>query len=143
MTASDQLSLQRRDRVVVGGMFSVFAIIALVLAAVGLYAVTAHSVVQRTQEIGIRMALGAAGGQVRWLFVRKLLIQLAVGVSVGLAGAVGVGTVMQTLLFGVGAYDPVTLVGIAAILSAAAAIACYWPTRRATRVDPIVALRYE
>ena len=128
---------------VFGSMFAIFAFIALLLSAVGLYAVTAYSVTQRTQEIGVRMALGAQARQVLWLFMHRMLVLLGVGVSVGLAGAVGVGKLLEGFLVGAGPYDPVTLAMIAALLSAVAAAACFWPAQRATRLDPVAALRYE
>jgi putative ABC transport system permease protein len=124
-------------------MFGIFAIIAIVLAAVGLYGVTAYSVAQRTQEIGIRMALGAERQQVWWLVLRRGLIQLAVGLVLGLAGAYGVGQLLQGLLVGTPPSDPVTLVAISAVLVTVAIMACIWPARRATRLDPVKALRYE
>jgi predicted permease len=128
---------------VFGSMFAIFAFIALLLSAVGLYAVTAYSVTQRTQEIGVRMALGAQARQVWWLFMRRMLVLLGVGVSVGLAGAVGVGKLLESFLVGAGPYDPITLTAIAALLAAVATAACFWPAQRATRLDPVAALRYE
>ena len=126
---------------VFGSMFALFAFIALLLSAVGLYAVTAYSVTQRTQEIGVRMALGAQSRQVWWMFMRRTLVLLAVGVSVGLAGAVGVGKLLESFLVGAGPYDPLTLAAIAAVLTAVAAAASYWPAQRATQLDPVAALR--
>jgi putative ABC transport system permease protein len=128
---------------VFGTMFAVFAVIALVLSAIGLYAITAYSVTQRTQEIGVRMALGAQGPQVIWLFLRRALVQIAIGVTIGLAGAFGVGQLLQSLLVQTSKRDPVTLVSIAVLLIVVAVAACYWPARRATRLDPLVALRCE
>ncbi len=124
-------------------MFVMFAFIALVLSAVGLYAVTAYSVTQRTQEIGIRMALGAQAGQVRWLILRRSLIQLAVGLMIGLPGAYGVGRLLGSLLVQMSPADPITLISIVAMLVLVSAAACYWPARRATQLDPVVALRNE
>jgi putative ABC transport system permease protein len=143
----DQLVAQQRWPFrVFGSMFAIFALIALVLAAIGLYAVTAYSVTQRTQEVGVRMALGAQATQVRWLFVRQSLWQLGIGVAIGLAGALGVGVLLKSLLAqggGVGSRDPVTLVTIVVVLVTVALAASYWPARRATRLDPLKALRYE
>ena len=143
MTMDASLQRQTQGFAAIGTLFAVFAIVALVLSAVGLYAVTAHSVVQRTQEIGIRMALGAQAKQVWWLFFRKLLIYLSVGLTLGLAGSIGVGQMLRSALFGIGPYDPVTLTATATVLVLVACIACLWPARAATRVDPMVALRYE
>jgi putative ABC transport system permease protein len=126
-----------------GTMFTTFALIALTLSAVGLYAVTAYAVSQRTQEIGVRMALGAQGNEVAWLFLRRSFVQLAIGLSIGIAGAYGVGTLFsQTeLLVQNRAGDPITIGGIALLLLIVASIACFLPARRATKLDPLVALR--
>ena len=124
-------------------MFAIFAVIALVLSAVGLYAITAYSVTQRTQEIGVRMALGAQPKQVWWLIARRAFVQLAIGLAIGMPGAFGVGMVLQSLLVQTSPSDPTTLISIAMLLIAVAVTACYWPARRATRLDPLVALRYE
>ncbi len=142
-TMDEILARNRWPQRTFGTMFLVFAVIAIVLAAVGLYSVTAYSVAQRTQEIGIRMALGAEGQQVRWLILRRGMIQLAVGLTLGLAGALGVGRLLQGLLVGTGPTDAVTLVAISLVLVTVAAMACFWPARRATRLDPVKALRYQ
>ena len=127
---------------VFGSLFAVFALIALVLSAVGLYAVMAYSVTQRTQEIGVRMALGAGSGQVSWLVLKRGLLQLGVGLAIGLAAAYGLSRVLTGLLAaGVTPTDPVTFVSITVLLSLVALAACLIPARRATRVDPLVALR--
>ena len=128
---------------VFGTMFAAFAIVALVLSAVGLYAITAYSVTARTQEIGVRMALGAAARQVWWLIVRRALAQLAVGLTLGMAGAFGVGRLLRSLLAQTSATDPLTLAAIVTVFVAASLAACVWPARRATAVDPISALRHE
>ena len=124
-------------------MFAVFAWISVVLAIVGLYAVTAYNIAQRTREIGIRMALGARGGQVMWLFVGRALAPLCIGLVIGLAGAFGVGRLLQMFLMQTSPGDPVTLGVTAALLIIATLAACSWPARRATRLDPAVALRAE
>jgi ABC-type antimicrobial peptide transport system permease subunit len=124
-------------------MFSVFAIIALVLAAVGLYAVTAYLVTQHTRDIGVRMVLGAQPGQVVWVFLRRAFIQLAIGLTIGLAAAFGVGRLLQTLLVQTSPSDPVTLISVVVLVSIVAVIACIGPARRATRLDPLIALRHE
>jgi len=142
-TMDQLLAQQRWPFRVFGSMFAIFALIALVLAAIGLYAVTAYSVTQRTQEVGIRMALGAASKQVWWLFVRQSLWQLAIGLTIGLAGAFGVGMILKSLLVQTGTRDPVTLVTIVVVLVGVALSASFWPARRATRLDPCKALRYE
>jgi putative ABC transport system permease protein len=128
---------------VFGSLFVIFALIALVLSAVGLYAVMAYSVTQRTQEIGVRMALGAEGRQVSWLILKGGLVQLAIGLTLGLAGAFGLSRVLRSVLVQVTPTDPVTFVAITTLLIIVAVTACVLPARRATRVDPLVALRAE
>jgi predicted permease len=142
-TLDESLAQQRWFPRVFGIMFTVFAGIAIVLAAVGLFAVTAYSVTQRVQEIGIRMALGAQSKQVSWLILRRGLVQLAIGLALGLAGAIGVGRLLQSMLFQTGSADPVTLVSITLLLIAIAIGACLWPAWQATRLNPVTALRYE
>jgi predicted permease len=128
---------------VFGSLFAIFAVIALVMSAVGLYAVMAYSVTQRTPEIGVRMALGAEGRQVSWLILRRGLTQMAIGLSLGLVAAFFLAKVMRSLLVQVTPNDPITFAAITVILVAVAICACVLPARRATRVDPLVALRAE
>jgi putative ABC transport system permease protein len=128
---------------VFGSLFAIFAAIGLLLSAVGLYAVMAYSVTQRRQEIGVRMALGAQGSQVSWLVLRRGLIQLAIGLTLGLAGAVGLSRVLRTLLVQISPNDPLTFIAITTLLAAVAVAACLIPARRATRIDPLVALRVD
>ena len=122
-------------------MFAIFAAIALALSAVGLYAVTAYSVAQRTQEIGVRMALGAQAAQVLWLILRQSIVQMAIGLTLGIAGAYGVSKLLATMLFQTGARDPLLLASIVALLVGVSTAACLWPARRATRLEPVNALR--
>ena len=126
-----------------GAMFAIFALIALVLSAVGLYAVTAYSVTQRTQELGLRVALGAPPGQVLWLVLRQGLLQLAIGLPIGLAGAFAVGRLLESVLVQTSPADPVTIVSIVAVVVGAAMLASLWPALHAARLDPSAALRYE
>ena len=142
-TMDQQLARQRWQFEIFGSMFAMFAGIALVLSAVGLYAVTAYSVTQRTQEIGIRMALGAQSRGMLWLVLRRALVQLGIGLPLGVAGAFGVGKILESLLVQTTPYDPVTLSTTVALLISVAILACLWPARRAARLDPMAALRYE
>jgi putative ABC transport system permease protein len=128
---------------VFSSLFAIFAIIALVLSAVGLYAVTAYSVAQRTQEIGVRMALGAKRNQVSWMILRRGLLQLGIGTAVGLVGAYFTSNLMRTLLVQMSPHDPATFAIITGLLLLITLIACLVPARRAMRVDPVVALRAE
>ena len=130
---------QRMNVVLLG----TFAFIALVLAAAGIYGVMAQSVAQRTQEIGLRMALGAQLRDVLTMVLRSGLSLALLGISIGLAGAFGLTRLMSKLLFGVTPTDAVTFASVAGILFVVALLACYVPARRATRVDPSIALRYE
>jgi putative ABC transport system permease protein len=142
-TMDEQLAQARWPFRVFGTMFAIFALIALTLSAVGLYAVTAYAVSQRTQEIGIRMALGAQRNDVSWLFFRRSFNQIAIGLSLGIAGAFGVGQIFsggQLLVQNTGR-DPITIGGVAALLAAVAVTASIVPAKRATRLDPLIALR--
>jgi ABC-type antimicrobial peptide transport system permease subunit len=124
-------------------LFGLFGALGLVLASVGIYGVMSYGVIQRTREFGLRMALGARESDVRGLVVRQGAMLSGVGIIIGLAGAFALTRVMRTLLFAVTPSDPVTYVGIAVVLGAVALLASYLPARRATRVDPVIALREE
>jgi putative ABC transport system permease protein len=137
--AAESVSRRRFAMQVVG----LFGVLALVLAAVGIYGVIAYSVTQRTREIGIRVALGASRTAIlRWVLKQGLILTI-VGVVVGLVGALALTRLLRSLLFGVGPTDLVTYGVLAILLTIVALIACYVPARRATKVDPLVALRYE
>jgi putative ABC transport system permease protein len=124
-------------------LLGLFALLAMILAATGIYGVMSYSVAQRTQEIGVRMALGARPLDVLKLVVRQGMMLALIGVVVGLAGALALTRVMSSLLFGVTERDPITFVAVAALLIVVAFIACFVPAHRATRIDPLIALRCE
>jgi predicted permease len=143
MEMDQLLSQSRWPHRVFGVMLAVFASIALALSAVGLYAVVAHSVSQRVQEIGIRMAFGAEARQVSWLVTRSTALPLFGGLVLGLAGALGVGMLLRSMLVQTGAADPWTLLAIVALLGTVSSVACWLPARRAGRLDLVSALRHE
>ena len=122
-------------------MLAISASVALLLGVVGIYAVIAYVVAQRTREIGIRMALGARTIDVRGMFLRQALWLTLSGVAIGIAASLFVTDVLSTLLFGVGRLDPLTYVAVSAALTGVALLATHIPARRAARVDPIIALR--
>ena len=141
MAARVDESMQRRRSPMI--LLGVFAGVALALAALGIYGVLAFSVGQRTHEIGIRMALGADRAQILGLILRQGGILVAIGLATGLAGYFALRTVIAQQLFGIAATDPVTLLAAPLVLAVVAFAACLIPARRATKVDPMVALRAE
>jgi len=124
-------------------LLTVFAGLATVLAAVGIFGVMNYSLSLRTREIGLRMALGAQQRQVRLLILKQGLLLTVIGAAIGVAGALALTRLMSSLLFGVGAADPITFGVIVPLLMIVSLIACYLPARRATRIDPLIALRSE
>ena len=145
MTLDDLLAAsdERVGLRVFGTMFVVIAFVALLLATVGLYAVTAYAAAQRTREIGVRVALGAQAKQIWWLVTRSAAWQLGIGLSIGMVGAIGMGRFLGSVLIGTKAMDPVTLFAVAGLLAVVGLSACFLPARRAMRLDPAAVLRYE
>jgi predicted permease len=138
----ERLSQQSRwTQRAVSSLLGLFASIATLLSAMGLYAVTTYSISRRTSEIGIRMALGAQRSQVAWLFLRDTLVQVGLGLTIGVAGGVAMGQVLRGVLVQTNALDPVTFASVVVLLAVVAVVACLVPTWRASALDPAVALR--
>ena len=131
------------SRAVNAGLFLTFAVIALLLAAIGLYAVIAHSVSRATQEIGVRIALGATSRDIRFLVLRQGMLPVVMGLGLGLVASLAFNRLLQSQLFSVSSTDPATYAVTSIVLIAVALLACLIPARRAMRVDPVVALRHE
>lgn len=136
---SDSIAQPRFNMVLLG----IFAGLALILASVGIYGVMSYSVTQRTQELGVRMALGAQRRDIFSLVLKQGIILALIGVGIGLAGAIGLSKVLASVLYGISATDPITFISVAVIIVAVALIACFFPARKATKVDPLTAMRYE
>jgi putative ABC transport system permease protein len=136
---TESTASNRLNSIMLGG----FATVALLLSAIGIYGVISYSVVQRTHEIGIRAALGASTVDLVGLILKLGMLLAAAGLVLGFLGALALTRLLATLLFGVGARDPLTIASVGAILSIVALLACYLPARRAAKVDPMICLRYE
>ncbi len=136
---ADSLAAKRFAMVLLGA----FAVLALLLSCIGIYGVISYLVGQRTQEIGIRMALGARASSVSLMVLSQAGKMALLGVGAGLLTSLGLGRLIANMLFGVNAHDPLTFLGVAVLLLVVALAACYLPARRASRVDPMIALRYE
>ena len=143
MSFDEQVARNFNQERLIARLTELFGTLALILACIGLYGVTAYGVARRTNEIGIRMALGADRGSVLGLVLRAALAQLGMGLAMGIPAALAGGRVLVSQLYGVKSYDPMIIGVAAAVLAACAVLAASIPARRATRVDPIVALHYE
>jgi predicted permease len=142
-TLREQLQEKLKQDRLIAQLVSFFGALALLLACIGLYGVMAHGVARRTNEIGIRMALGARGGNIAWMILRETLVLVIAGLVLGAPAALLAGRLISTQLFGLNPSDPGTLIGAAVVLTVVALLAGYIPARRASRVNPLVALRYE
>jgi ABC-type antimicrobial peptide transport system permease subunit len=142
-TLDDAVSASLEQRRFSMDIVAIFAITALLLAALGIYGVISYIVSERTHEIGVRLALGARQGTILQMVLRQGLGLAMAGAALGLAGSVIVSHLMAGLLYGVMPTDPLTFVGVTLVLTGVALAACYIPARRAMRVDPMIALRYE
>jgi len=142
-TMESQIDQSLLNERLIAILSTAFGALATLLAVVGLYGVMAYTVARRTREIGVRMALGAVQGDVVWLVMREVLLLVGTGVAFGLVAAWGLNRLVSSQLYGIAATDPLTIAGAAAVLAAVAMLAGYLPARRATRVNPVLALRYE
>ncbi|HYL78996.1 MAG TPA: FtsX-like permease family protein, partial [Bryobacteraceae bacterium] len=142
-TMQEQLVLELMTDRLVASLATVFGLLATALAAVGLYGVMAFSVTRRTREIGLRMALGAHSSNVSWLVIKEVMLLVATGVAMALPAAWALTRFVQSQLYNIKPNDPLTIAAATLLLASVAAVAGYIPARRATRVDPIQALRHE
>jgi ABC-type antimicrobial peptide transport system permease subunit len=142
-TMEEQLRENLNQERLIAQLVSFFGALALILACIGLYGVMAHGVARRTNEIGIRMALGAKGGNIAWMILRETLLLVLAGLVIGVPAALVGARLISAQLFGMSPNDPLTLVGAAIVLAIVALLAGYLPARRASRVNPLNALRYE
>jgi predicted permease len=143
MPLGEYLRLELLPQRIVVALAGVCGLVGLALAAIGIFGMMSYAVTQRTHEIGIRCALGAQNGDVLRLVMRQGVVIVAAGLSLGLLGSLAVTRLVAGLLYGISPTDPLTLIGVSFLLAGAALVACYLPARKATKVDPLVALRHE
>jgi predicted permease len=142
-TISEQVDHRLDQETLISQLSSFFSLLALLLACIGLYGVMTYNVVRRTNEIGIRITLGAQSGRVLWMVLKESLLLLGLGVALGVPATLAISRTLQSQLFGLSPWDPLTLAAAVLVISAVTLISAYFPARRATKVDPMVALRYE
>jgi predicted permease len=142
-TEQDQIERSLGSERLFASLMSAFGAMAMILAAIGLYGVMAFAVTRRTPEIGIRIALGAQSREVRWMVLRQSLVMALWGIAVGIPGALALARLIRTMLYGVEPDDPASVAGAVAVIAAVAALAAWIPARRASRIDPMAALRNE
>jgi predicted permease len=142
-TQQEQIDQSMAQEILFAKLSSLFGLLALILACVGLYGVISYGVARRTKEMGIRMALGAQRNNVVWLVLKESLLLIIIGIAIGLPAAFAATRLIASTLFGLGATDPATFAVVAMVLTVVAMLACYLPARRATKIDPMIALRYE
>ncbi|HEX3231856.1 MAG TPA: FtsX-like permease family protein, partial [Pyrinomonadaceae bacterium] len=142
-TLREQLAGALRQEKLVAELVSFFGLLALLLACIGLYGVMAHGVVRRTKEIGIRMALGAERGRIVWMVMRETLLLVLLGIAIGVPIALGAARLISSQLFGLNPADPLSLIVAALVLTGVACLSGFLPARKASKVNPLIALRYE
>ena len=142
-TLAGSIAHSTRERRFTAALVAGFAALALVLAAVGIYGLISYTVASRTREIGVRMALGAGRGAILAMVIKRALLLAGAGVAIGVAGGLALTRLLRSMLFGVSATDPAVFAGVSLFLLAVASFAGYLPARRASRVDPLIALRHE
>jgi predicted permease len=143
ITIAEQVDHLIDEPILFSRLAGVFALLALLLASLGLYGVITHGVVRRTNEIGVRMALGAEKSRLRWMVIKESLLLLVMGVALGVPASLAASRLIRAELFGITATDPMTLIAAVSIITAVLLASAWMPARRATRIDPMVALRYE
>jgi putative ABC transport system permease protein len=140
---SDLAAIWVRPMLFLATTVGIMGALALILASIGVYGVVAYAATQRTQEIGVRMALGAQRRRILRLMLWEGMRLVGWGMAVGLVGSAGLSFILRSVFYGLSPFDPITFLGVSVVLAMAALLACYIPAGRATRVDPMVALRYE